>query len=62
MRRKHNVGPAAVRSDALHYIVSSSDAVDEVMGNAIAAGGSVVKQAAAAQWGGYSGCYRTIPR
>lgn len=38
---------------SFHYIVSSSDAVDEVMSNAVAAGGAVVKEAAASQWGGY---------
>ena len=27
------------------------------MGDAVAAGGSVVKEAAAAQWGGYSGYF-----
>ena len=45
------------RGVSFHYIVSSSDAVDEVMANATAAGGSVVKQAAGSQWGGYSGYF-----
>jgi catechol 2,3-dioxygenase-like lactoylglutathione lyase family enzyme len=45
------------RGVSFHYIVSSSDVVDEVMGNAVAAGGSVVREAAAAQWGGYSGYF-----
>jgi hypothetical protein len=37
--------------------VSSSEAVDEAMANAAAAGGEVVKQAAASQWGGYFGYF-----
>lgn len=45
------------RGVSFHYIVSSSEAVDEVMANAVAAGGEVVKQAAAAQWGGYFGYF-----
>ncbi|MGH9081056.1 MAG: VOC family protein [Acidimicrobiales bacterium] len=45
------------RGASFHYIVASSDAVDEVMGQAVAAGGAVVKEAAGAQWGyfGYFG-------
>jgi len=39
------------RGVSFHYIVPSSDAVDEVMGNADAAGGGVAKEAAATQWG-----------
>ncbi len=39
------------RGVSFHYIVQSSQAVDEVMGNAVAAGGGVVKEAAATQWG-----------
>jgi catechol 2,3-dioxygenase-like lactoylglutathione lyase family enzyme len=39
------------RGVSFHFIVPSSEAVDEVMGNAVAAGGGVVKEAAAAQWG-----------
>jgi predicted enzyme related to lactoylglutathione lyase len=39
------------RGISFHYIVSSSQAVDEVMGNAVAAGGAVVKQPAASPWG-----------
>jgi catechol 2,3-dioxygenase-like lactoylglutathione lyase family enzyme len=39
------------RGVSFHYIVPSSDAVDEVMGKAVAAGGGVVKQAAATRWG-----------
>jgi catechol 2,3-dioxygenase-like lactoylglutathione lyase family enzyme len=45
------------RGVSLHYIVSSREAVDEVMSKAVAAGGSVVKEAAAAQWGGYFGYF-----
>jgi hypothetical protein len=33
------------RGVSFHYIVSSNEAVDEVMGNAVAAGGGVVKEA-----------------
>ncbi len=39
------------RGVSFHYIVPSRAAVDEVMGKAVAAGGSVVKAAAATQWG-----------
>jgi catechol 2,3-dioxygenase-like lactoylglutathione lyase family enzyme len=39
------------RGVSFHYIVPSSEAVDEVMGNAAAAGAGVVKEAASAQWG-----------
>jgi uncharacterized protein len=39
------------RGFSLHYIVESSEAVDEIMAKAVAAGGSTVKEAAAAQWG-----------
>ncbi len=39
------------RGVSFHYIVPSREAVDEVMGNAVAAGGGVVKEAAGAQWG-----------
>jgi uncharacterized protein len=45
------------RGVSFHYIVPSSDAVDEVMGKAVAAGATVVKEAAAAQWGGYYGYF-----
>jgi catechol 2,3-dioxygenase-like lactoylglutathione lyase family enzyme len=45
------------RGVSLHYIVPSSDAVDEVMAKATAAGGEVVKEAGAAQWGGYYGYF-----
>jgi catechol 2,3-dioxygenase-like lactoylglutathione lyase family enzyme len=39
------------RGVSFHFIVASREAVDEVMSKAVAAGGEVVKEAAAAQWG-----------
>jgi uncharacterized protein len=39
------------RGVSFHFIVSSSEAVDDVMGKAVAAGGAVVKEAAASPWG-----------
>ncbi|HEV8192532.1 MAG TPA: VOC family protein [Ktedonobacterales bacterium] len=39
------------RGVSFHYIVPAREAVDEVMGNAVAAGGGVVKAAATTQWG-----------
>ena len=39
------------RGVSFHYIVSSPAEVDEVMGKAVAAGGGVVREAAAVQWG-----------
>jgi len=39
------------RGVSFHYIVTSSEAVDEVMGKAVAAGAGVVKEAAGTQWG-----------
>jgi catechol 2,3-dioxygenase-like lactoylglutathione lyase family enzyme len=39
------------RGVSFHFIVPSSEAVDEVMGKAEAAGGGVPKEAAATQWG-----------
>lgn len=39
------------RGVSFHYTVPSSAAVDEVMASAVAAGGSVVKAAAATGWG-----------
>jgi catechol 2,3-dioxygenase-like lactoylglutathione lyase family enzyme len=45
------------RGVSFHYIVPSRETVDEVMGKAVAAGGSVVKAAAASQWGGYFGYF-----
>jgi catechol 2,3-dioxygenase-like lactoylglutathione lyase family enzyme len=45
------------RGVSFHYIVPSHEAVDELMAKATAAGGSVVKAAAAAPWGGYFGYF-----
>ena len=39
------------RGVSFHYIVSSKEAVDEVMSDAVAAGGGVVREASAVQWG-----------
>jgi catechol 2,3-dioxygenase-like lactoylglutathione lyase family enzyme len=39
------------RGVSFHYIVPSSEAVDEAMANAVAAGGGVAKEATASQWG-----------
>jgi uncharacterized protein len=44
------------RGVSLHCVVSSNDEVDELMNNAVAAGGAVVKPAAAAR-GGYGGYF-----
>ena len=45
------------RGVSLHFIADSKDAVDEAMQTATAAGASVVKPAAAAEWGGYFGYF-----
>jgi uncharacterized protein len=45
------------RGVSFHFIVPSREAVDEVMNDAVAAGGGVVKEAAASQWGGYFGYF-----
>jgi predicted enzyme related to lactoylglutathione lyase len=45
------------RGVSFHYIVQSSEEVDEVIGKAVAAGGAVVREAAASQWGGYFGYF-----
>ncbi|HKW22587.1 MAG TPA: VOC family protein [Ktedonobacterales bacterium] len=39
------------RGVSFHYIVSSPEEVNDVMSKAVAAGGSVVRAAAAVQWG-----------
>jgi len=44
-------GGSGFRGVSFHYIVPSREAVDEVMGHAVAAGGGVVREAAGAQWG-----------
>jgi uncharacterized protein len=48
---------AGFRGVSFHFIVPSREAVDEVIGSAVAAGGDVVKAAAASQWGGYFGYF-----
>jgi uncharacterized protein len=45
------------RGSSFHFITDSRDAVDEVMRTAVAAGATVVKEAVAADWGGYSGYF-----
>jgi uncharacterized protein len=45
------------RGASFHYILDSHEGVDELIGKAVAAGGAVVKKAAAAQWGGYFGYF-----
>ena len=45
------------RGVSFHYIVASSDAVDEVIATAQVAGATIVKQPEAAQWGGYFGYF-----
>lgn len=45
------------RGSSFHFITDSRDAVDEVMRTAVAAGGDVVKEAAATEWGGYYGYF-----
>jgi hypothetical protein len=45
------------RGVSFHCIVDSREAVDEIMSKAVAAGGAIVKEAAGAQWGGYSGYF-----
>lgn len=45
------------RGVSFHFIAASRETVDEIMRNAVAAGGSVVKEAADAQWGGYFGYF-----
>jgi catechol 2,3-dioxygenase-like lactoylglutathione lyase family enzyme len=45
------------RGVSFHYIVPSREGVDETISKAVAAGGGVVKEATAAQWGGYFGYF-----
>ena len=45
------------RGVSFHFITDSRDEVDEVMRAAEAAGGTVVKPAAATEWGGYDGYF-----
>jgi len=48
---------AGFRGTSFHFLTDTRDEVDEVMRTAVAAGATVVKEAAAAQWGGYSGYF-----
>ncbi|GIG88132.1 VOC family protein [Plantactinospora endophytica] len=45
------------RGVSLHSNVASRAEVDEIMATAVAAGATVVKEAAAAEWGGYFGYF-----
>jgi uncharacterized protein len=45
------------RGASFPFSTDSRDTVDEVMRTPVAAGGTVVKEAAAAQWGGYFGYF-----
>ena len=45
------------RGVSFHFLADTRDAVDTVMRTAQAAGGTVVKAAAAAPWGGYFGYF-----
>lgn len=45
------------RGISLHYLTDSRDEVDEVIRAAEMAGGTVIKAAAAADWGGYAGFF-----
>jgi uncharacterized protein len=45
------------RGSSFHFITDSREAVDEVMRTAAAAGATAVKEAAAAEWGGYFGYF-----
>jgi uncharacterized protein len=45
------------RGMSFHFITDSRETVDEVMRKAETAGGTVVKAAAEAQWGGYFGYF-----
>ncbi|WP_166353216.1 VOC family protein [Phytoactinopolyspora limicola] len=45
------------RGASFHLNPDTREVVDETIRNAVAAGGSVVKEAAAAQWGGYYGYF-----
>ena len=48
---------SGVRGVSFHYIVDSTEAVDEIMASAVAAGGAIVKEAAPSQWAGYYGYF-----
>jgi hypothetical protein len=45
------------RGSSFHFVTGSREAVDEVMSAAVAAGGTAVREASAAEWGGYFGYF-----
>jgi catechol 2,3-dioxygenase-like lactoylglutathione lyase family enzyme len=45
------------RGSSFHFTTDTREAVDEVMSAAVSAGGTVVKDASAAKWGGYFGYF-----
>src|SRR5688500_10980142 len=45
------------RGVSFHFLVDSREVVDQVIRDAEAAGGTVVRAAEAAEWGGYSGYF-----
>jgi catechol 2,3-dioxygenase-like lactoylglutathione lyase family enzyme len=45
------------RGVSFHFITGSREQVDEVLNRAAAAGGTVAKEAAATDWGGYYGYF-----
>ncbi|UBU09217.1 VOC family protein [Nonomuraea gerenzanensis] len=45
------------RGVSFHFITATRQEVDETMRTAVAAGATVLKEAEAAEWGGYSGCF-----
>jgi uncharacterized protein len=48
------------RGISLHYLVPSAERVDELLAQAEKAGGSIVKAAEQAQWGGYFGYFSDL--
>jgi len=42
---------------SFHYIVDDHDTVDQTIKQAVAAGGEIVKEAGAGEWGGYFGYF-----
>ena len=42
---------------SLHYIVGDHDAVDQTIKQALSVGGTLVREAAASEWGGYFGYF-----
>ncbi|WP_410661643.1 VOC family protein [Amycolatopsis sp. lyj-112] len=45
------------RGSSFHHIAESREDVDAVVEAAVAAGGTIVKEVAGAEWGGYSGYF-----